>query len=150
VAQHRLEDDPNTFRFRHEDFGAFLFAELPRIRPRSPSWTDARSHRAAAVAREEELGNLRRAFEGFTPHLHAPSDVVVLGGLPLHAGRQPAVSRLGQLRWPADREPSTRFERDLFERSSAVDRRPRRQPILNSSDAALDTCSGGINSSTNC
>jgi len=144
------EDDPNHFvDFGMKELGAFPFAELPReygaALAKFGQATLARIGRLP-WREEEEFGNLRRAFEGFTRAApYAPSDVVLFSAVashymqdanqPLHA----SANYDGQL--TGNHGIHARFERDLFERFQArltVAPTPP-QPILNSRDAAFDS-----------
>jgi hypothetical protein len=105
------EDDPNHFiDFGMKELGAYPFADLPREYGAAlAKFGHATLDRIGRLPwrEEEEFGNLgapSKASRRESPY--APNDVVLFSAVavPLHAGRQPALSRLGQLRRPAHRQ----------------------------------------------
>src|SRR6185295_9990846 len=144
------EDDPNHFvDFGMKELGVFPFAELPREYGAAlAKFGQATLDRIGRLPwrEEEEFGNLRRAFEGFTRATpYAPGDVVLFSAVASHYmqdANQPfhaSANYDGQL--TGNHGIHARFERDLFERFQArltvADTPP--QPILNSRDAAFDS-----------
>ena len=78
------EDDPNHFLdFGVKEYGAYPFADLPRewgAALEKFGMTTMRKNGLLPWRFQEEFGNLRRAFEGFTrASPFAPTDVVLFG-----------------------------------------------------------------------
>jgi hypothetical protein len=143
------EDDPNHFiDFGMKELGAYPFAGLPREYGAAlAKFGHATLDRIGRLPwrEEEEFGNLRRAFEGFTRESpYAPNDVVLFSAIASHYmqdANQPfhgSVNYDGQL--TGNFGIHSRFERDLFERfQSRLTVNPARPtPILNIRDAAFD------------
>jgi len=143
------DDDPNHFiDFGMKELGAYPFPDLPREYGAAlAKFGQATMNRIGRLPwrEEEEFGNLRRGFEGFTRDApYAPSDVVLFAAVaahymqdahqPLHA----SANYDGQL--TGNYGIHARFERDLFERfQSRLTVNPARPaPILNVRDAAFD------------
>lgn len=119
------DDDPNHFiNFGVPEFGPYPFAALPRdLGAALEKFGTATLHKDGMLPwrEEEEFGNLRRAFEGFTRQAgFAPGNVVLFAavaahyiqdaGQPLHATN----NYDGQLTGQAG--VHSRFESGLFER----------------------------------
>jgi hypothetical protein len=143
------EDDPNHFiDFGMKELGAYPFTALPREYGAAlAKFGHATLDRIGRLPwrEDEEFGNLRRAFEGFTRESqYAPSDVVLFSAVAAHYiqdANQPfhgSVNYDGQL--TGNFGIHSRFERDLFERfQSRLTVNPARPtPILNVRDAAFD------------
>jgi hypothetical protein len=144
------EDDPNHFvDFGMKELGAYPFADLPREYGAAlAKFGQATLNRIGKLPwrEEEEFGNLRRAFEGFTRDApYAPSDTVLFAAVASHYiqdAHQPfhgSVNYDGQL--TGNHGIHARFERDLFERfQSRLTVNPASPtPILKVRDAAFDT-----------
>jgi hypothetical protein len=143
------EDDPNHFiDFGMKELGAYPFAGLPREYGAAlGKFGPAMMNRIGRLPwrEEEEFGNLRRAFEGFTHDgLYAPGDVALFAAVAAHYiqdAHQPfhaSVNYDGQL--TGNHGIHARFERDLFERFQSrltVNPAPP-TPILNVRDAAFE------------
>ena len=143
------EDDPNHFiDFGMKELGAYPFAGLPREYGAAlGKFGPAMLNRIGKLPwrEEEEFGNLRRAFEGFTHDgPYAPGDVALFAAVAAHYiqdAHQPfhaSVNYDGQL--TGNYGIHARFERDLFERFQSrltVNPAPP-APILNVRDAAFD------------
>jgi hypothetical protein len=147
------EDDPNHFvDFGMKELGAYPFVALPReLGAALEKFGPATLNRIGRLPwrEEEEFGNLRRAFEGFTRNgLYAPNDVVLFAGVASHYiqdAHQPlhATNNFdGQL--TGNDGVHARFERDLFERfqSRLTVNAVRPQPIVHARDAAFDALLG--------
>jgi hypothetical protein len=143
------EDDPNHFiDFGMKELGAYPFADLPREYGAAlGKFGPAMLNRIGRLPwrEEEEFGNLRRAFEGFTHDVpYAPGDVALFAAVAAHYiqdAHQPfhaSVNYDGQL--TGNHGIHARFERDLFERfQSRLTVAPAPPtPILNVRDAAFD------------
>ena len=143
------EDDPNHFiDFGMKELGAYPFLDLPREYGAAlGKFGQAMLNRIGRLPwrEEEEFGNLRRAFEGFTRDVpYAPGDVALFAAVAAHYiqdAHQPfhgSVNYDGQL--TGNHGIHARFERDLFERfQSRLTVSPARPtPILNIRDAAFD------------
>ena len=143
------EDDPNHFiDFGMKELGAYPFPDLPREYGAAlGKFGQAMLNRIGRLPwrEEEEFGNLRRAFEGFTRDVpYAPGDVALFAAVAAHYiqdAHQPfhgSVNYDGQL--TGNHGIHARFERDLFERfQSRLTVSPARPtPILTIRDAAFD------------
>ena len=119
------EDDPNHFiNFGVPEFGPYPFTALPRDLGAAIEKFGTATLRKDGMLpwrAQEEFGNLRRAFEGFTRHAgYAPGDVVLFAavaahyvqdaGQPLHATTNYDGQLTGQY------GVHSRFESALFER----------------------------------
>ena len=119
------EDDPNHFiNFGVPEFGPYPFTALPRdlgAALEKFGMATLRKDGMLPWREQEEFGNLRRAFEGFTRHAgYAPGDVALFAAVaahyvqdaeqPLHA----SVNYDGQL--TGQYGVHSRFESGLFER----------------------------------
>jgi hypothetical protein len=142
-------DEPNHFiDFGMKELGAYPFRDLPREYGAAlAKFGQELLNRVGRLPwrEEEEVGNLRRAFEGFTRDVpYAPSDVALFAAVASHYiqdAHQPfhaSVNYDGQL--TGNHGIHARFERDLFERfQSRLTVNPARpMPILNVRDAAFD------------
>jgi hypothetical protein len=143
------EDDPNHFiDFGMKELGGYPFADLPREYGAAlGKFGPALLNRIGRLPwrEEEEFGNLRRAFEGFTHDApYAPGDVALFAAVAAHYiqdAHQPfhaSVNYDGQL--TGNYGIHARFERDLFERFQSrltVNPAPP-TPILNVRDAAFE------------
>jgi len=143
------EDEPNHFiDFGMKELGAYPFPDLPREYGAAlAKFGQATMNRIGRLPwrEEEEFGNLRRGFEGFTRDApYAPSDVVLFAAVTSHYiqdAHQPfhgSVNYDGQL--TGNSGIHARFERDLFERfQSRLTVNPARPAaILNVRDTAFD------------
>jgi hypothetical protein len=143
------EDDPNHFiDFGMKELGVYPFPDLPREYGAAlAKFGQATLNRVGRLPwrEEEEFGNLRRAFEGFTRDVpYAPGDVALFAAIASHYmqdAHQPfhgSVNYDGQL--TGNHGIHARFERDLFERfQSRLTVNPARPaPILDVRDAAFD------------
>ena len=119
------EDDPNHFiNFGVPEFGPYPFTALPRdlgAAIEKFGMATLRKDGMLPWREQEEFGNLRRAFEGFTRHAgYAPGDVVLFAAVaahyiqdaeqPLHATNNYDGQLTGQY------GVHSRFESGLFER----------------------------------
>jgi hypothetical protein len=143
------QDDPNHFvDFGMKELGAYPFTDLPREYGAAlAKFGHATLDRIGKLPwrEEEEVGNLRRAFEGFTRDSpYSPSDVVLFSAVAAHYlqdANQPfhaSVNYDGQL--TGNYGIHARFERDLFERfqSRLTVNLARPTPILDVRNAAFD------------
>ena len=142
------EEDPNHFvNFGAKELGEYPFKELPReygAAIEKFGMATLRRNGLLPWRQQEEFGNLRRAFEGFTRETYGPSNAVLFAAVmshyiqdahqPLHA----SVNYDGQM--TGNNGIHARFETALFERfQSRLTIRPAPPaPILNSRDAAFD------------
>jgi len=142
------EEDPNHFvNFGAKELGDYPFKELPReygAAIEKFGMTTLRKNGLLPWRQQEEFGNLRRAFEGFTREIYGPGNAVLFAAVmshyiqdahqPLHA----SVNYDGQM--TGNTGIHARFETALFERfQSRLTIRPAPPtPILNSRDAAFD------------
>jgi len=142
------EEDPNHFvNFGAKELGDYPFKELPReygAAIEKFGMTTLRRNGLLPWRQQEEFGNLRRAFEGFTRETYGPGNAVLFAAVmshyiqdahqPLHA----SVNYDGQM--TGNTGIHARFETALFERfQSRLTIRPAPPtPILNSRDAAFD------------
>jgi len=142
------EEDPNHFvNFGAKELGEYPFKELPReygAAIEKFGMATLRRNGLLPWRQQEEFGNLRRAFEGFTRETYAPGNAVLFAAVmshymqdahqPLHA----SVNYDGQM--TGNTGIHARFETALFERfQSRLTIRPAPPtPILNSRDAAFD------------
>jgi hypothetical protein len=142
------EEDPNHFvNFGAKELGEYPFKELPReygAAIEKFGMATLRRNGLLPWRQQEEFGNLRRAFEGFTRETYGPGNAVLFAAVmshyiqdahqPLHA----SVNYDGQL--TGNNGIHARFETALFERfQSRLTIRPAPPtPILNSRDAAFD------------
>src|SRR5262245_42476696 len=83
------EDDPNHFLdFGVEQYGSYPFAALPREHGAALERFGAAMLKRNGLLpwrEEEEFGNLRRAFEGFTHRApYAPTDVILFSAVAAH------------------------------------------------------------------
>jgi len=142
------EEDPNHFvNFGAKELGEYPFKELPReygAAIEKFGMATLRRNGLLPWRQQEEFGNLRRAFEGFTRETYAPGNAVLFAAVmshymqdahqPLHA----SVNYDGQM--TGNTGIHARFETALFERfQSRLTIRPAPPaPIFNSRDAAFD------------
>ena len=142
------EEDPNHFvNFGAKELGEYPFKELPReygAAIEKFGMATLRRNGLLPWRQQEEFGNLRRAFEGFTRETYAPGNAVLFAAVmshymqdahqPLHA----SINYDGQM--TGNTGIHARFETALFERfQSRLTIRPAPPtPILNSRDAAFD------------
>src|SRR5580765_18373 len=142
------EEDPNHFvNFGAKELGEYPFKELPReygAALEKFGMATLRRNGLLPWRQQEEFGNLRRAFEGFTRETYGPGNAVLFAAVmshyiqdahqPLHA----SINYDGQL--TGNNGIHARFETALFERfQSRLTIRPAPPtPILNSRDAAFD------------
>jgi hypothetical protein len=142
------EEDPNHFvNFGAKELGDYPFKELPReygAAIEKFGMATLRRNGLLPWRQQEEFGNLRRAFEGFTRETYGPGNAVLFAAVmshyiqdahqPLHA----SVNYDGQM--TGNTGIHARFETALFERfQSRLTIRPAPPtPILNSRDAAFD------------
>jgi hypothetical protein len=142
------EEDPNHFvNFGAKELGEYPFKELPReygAAIEKFGMATLRRNGLLPWRQQEEFGNLRRAFEGFTPETYGPGNTVLFAAVmshyiqdahqPLHA----SVNYDGQM--TGNTGIHARFETALFERfKSRLTIRPAPPtPILNARDAAFD------------
>jgi hypothetical protein len=142
------EEDPNHFvNFGAKELGEYPFKELPReygAAIEKFGMATLRRNGLLPWRQQEEFGNLRRAFEGFTREAYGPGNAVLFAAVmshyiqdahqPLHA----SVNYDGQM--TGNTGIHARFETALFERfQSRLTIRPAPPaPILNSRDAAFD------------
>jgi len=142
------EEDPNHFvNFGAKELGQYPFKELPReygAAIEKFGMATLRRNGLLPWRQQEEFGNLRRAFEGFTRETYGPGNAVLFAAVmshyiqdahqPLHA----SVNYDGQM--TGNNGIHARFETALFERfQSRLTIRPAPPaPILNSRDAAFD------------
>jgi len=142
------EEDPNHFvNFGAKELGEYPFKELPReygAAIEKFGLATLRRNGLLPWRQQEEFGNLRRAFEGFTRETYGVGNTVLFAAVmshyiqdahqPLHA----SVNYDGQM--TGNTGIHARFETALFERfQSRLTIRPAPPaPILNSRDAAFD------------
>ena len=142
------EEDPNHFvNFGAKELGEYPFKELPReygAAIEKFGMATLKRNGLLPWRQQEEFGNLRRAFEGFSRETYAPGNAVLFAAVmshyiqdahqPLHA----SVNYDGQL--TGNTGIHSRFESALFERfQSRLTIRPTPpSPILNARDAAFD------------
>jgi hypothetical protein len=142
------EEDPNHFvNFGAKELGEYPFKELPReygAAIEKFGMATLRRNGLLPWRQQEEFGNLRRAFEGFTRETYGPGNAVLFAAVmshyiqdahqPLHA----SVNYDGQM--TGNNGIHARFETALFERfQSRLTIRPAPPtPIHNSRDAAFD------------
>ncbi len=142
------EEDPNHFvNFGAKELGEYPFQELPReygAAIEKFGLATLRRNGLLPWRQQEEFGNLRRAFEGFTRETYAVGNAVLFAAVmshyiqdahqPLHA----SANYDGQM--TGNTGIHARFETALFERfQSRLTIRPAPPaPILNSRDAAFD------------
>ncbi len=142
------EEDPNHFvNFGAKELGEYPFKELPReygAAIEKFGLATLRRNGLLPWRQQEEFGNLRRAFEGFTRETYAVGNAVLFAAVmshyiqdahqPLHA----SANYDGQM--TGNTGIHARFETALFERfQSRLTIRPAPPaPILNSRDAAFD------------
>jgi hypothetical protein len=142
------EEEPNHFvNFGTKEFGEYPFTELPReygAAIEKFGMATLRRNGLLPWRQQEEFGNLRRAFEGFTRETYGPANAVLFAAVmshyiqdahqPLHA----SVNHDGQM--TGNTGIHARFETALFERfQSRLTIRPAAPtPIRNSRDAAFD------------
>jgi hypothetical protein len=142
------EEDPNHFvNFGAKELGEYPFKELPReygAAIEKFGMATLKRNGLLPWRQQEEFGNLRRAFEGFSRETYAPGNAVLFAAVmshyiqdahqPLHA----SVNYDGQL--TGNTGIHSRFESALFERfQSQLTIRPAPpSPILNARDAAFD------------
>jgi hypothetical protein len=142
------EEDPNHFvNFGAKELGEYPFKELPReygAAIEKFGLATLRRNGLLPWRQQEEFGNLRRAFEGFTRETYGVGNSVLFAAVmshyiqdahqPLHA----SVNYDGQM--TGNTGIHARFETALFERfQSRLTIRPAPPaPILNSRDAAFD------------
>jgi len=142
------EEDPNHFvNFGAKELGEYPFKELPReygAAIEKFGLATLRRNGLLPWRQQEEFGNLRRAFEGFTRETYGVGNTVLFAAVmshyiqdahqPLHA----SANYDGQMTGNAGIH--ARFETALFERfQSRLTIRPAPPaPILNSRDAAFD------------
>src|SRR4029453_1874712 len=142
------EEDPNHFvNFGAKELGEYPFKELPReygAAIEKFGMATLKRNGLLPWRQQEEFGNLRRAFEGFTRETYGPGNAVLFAAVmshyiqdahqPLHA----SVNYDGQM--TGNNGIHARFETALFERfQSRLPIRPAPPtPILNSRDAAFD------------
>lgn len=142
------EEDPNHFvNFGAKELGEYPFKGLPReygAAIEKFGMATLRRNGLLPWRQQEEFGNLRRAFEGFTRETYGPGNAVLFAAVmshyiqdahqPLHA----SINYDGQM--TGNTGIHARFETALFERfQSRLTIRPAPPtPILNSRDAAFD------------
>jgi hypothetical protein len=142
------EEDQNHFvNFGAKELGEYPFKELPReygAAIEKFGMATLRRNGLLPWRQQEEFGNLRRAFEGFSRESYAPGNTVLFAAVmshyiqdahqPMHA----SVNYDGQL--TGNTGIHSRFESGLFERfQSRLTIRPAPpSPILNARDAAFD------------
>ncbi len=142
------EEDPNHFvNFGAKELGEYPFQELPReygAAIEKFGLATLRRNGLLPWRQQEEFGNLRRAFEGFTRETYGVGNTVLFAAVmshyiqdahqPLHA----SANYDGQM--TGNTGIHARFETALFERfQSRLTIRPAPPaPILNSRDAAFD------------
>ncbi|HMJ85337.1 MAG TPA: hypothetical protein VK504_19275, partial [Vicinamibacterales bacterium] len=142
------EEDPNHFvNFGAKELGEYPFKELPReygAAIEKFGLATLRRNGLLPWRQQEEFGNLRRAFEGFTRETYGVGNTVVFAAVmshyiqdahqPLHA----SANYDGQM--TGNTGIHARFETALFERfQSRLTIRPAPPaPIVNSRDAAFD------------
>ena len=142
------EEDPNHFvNFGAKELGEYPFKELPReygAAIEKFGLATLRRNGLLPWRQQEEFGNLRRAFEGFTRETYGVGNTVLFAAVmshyiqdahqPLHA----SANYDGQM--TGNTGIHARFETALFERfQSRLTIRPAAPaPILNSRDAAFD------------
>jgi hypothetical protein len=142
------EEDPNHFvNFGAKELGEYPFKELPReygAAIEKFGLATLRRNGLLPWRQQEEFGNLRRAFEGFTRETYGVGNTVLFAAVmshyiqdahqPLHA----SANYDGQM--TGNTGIHARFETALFERfQSRLTIRPAPPaPILNSRDAAFD------------
>src|SRR5262245_7941270 len=142
------EEDPNHFvNFGAKELGEYPFKELPReygAAIEKFGMTTLRRNGLLPWRQQEEFGNLRRAFEGFSREAFGAGNTVLFAAVmshyvqdahqPLHA----SVNYDGQMTDNAGIH--ARFETALFERfQSRLTIRPvAPTPIVNARDAAFD------------
>ena len=142
------EEDPNHFvNFGAKELGEYPFKELPReygAAIEKFGLATLRRNGLLPWRQQEEFGNLRRAFEGFTRETYGVGNTVLFAAVmshyiqdahqPLHA----SVNYDGQM--TGNTGIHARFETALFDRfQSRLTIRPAPpSPILNSRDAAFD------------
>jgi len=142
------EEDPNHFvNFGAKELGEYPFKDLPReygAAIEKFGLATLRRNGLLPWRQQEEFGNLRRAFEGFTRETYGVGNTVLFAAVmshyiqdahqPLHA----SVNYDGQM--TGNTGIHARFETALFERfQSRLTIRPAPPaPILNSRDAAFD------------
>jgi hypothetical protein len=142
------EEDPNHFvNFGAKELGEYPFKDLPReygAAIEKFGLATLRRNGLLPWRQQEEFGNLRRAFEGFTRETYGVGNAVLFAAVmshyiqdahqPLHA----SVNYDGQM--TGNTGIHARFETALFERfQSRLTIRPAPPaPILNSRDAAFD------------
>jgi hypothetical protein len=142
------EEDPNHFvNFGAKELGEYPFKELPReygAAIEKLGLATLRRNGLLPWRQQEEFGNLRRAFEGFTRETYGVGNTVLFAAVmshyiqdahqPLHA----SVNYDGQM--TGNTGIHARFETALFERfQSRLTIRPvPPAPIFNSRDAAFD------------
>jgi hypothetical protein len=143
------EEDPNHFvNFGARELGEYPFKELPReygAAIEKFGLATLRRNGLLPWRQQEEFGNLRRAFEGFTRETYGVGNSVLFAAVmshyiqdahqPLHA----SANYDGQM--TGNTGIHARFETALFERfQSRLTIRPAPPtPITNSRDAAFDT-----------
>jgi hypothetical protein len=142
------EEDPNHFvNFGAKELGEYPFKALPReygAAIEKFGMATLKRNGLLPWRQQEEFGNLRRAFEGFSRETYGPGNAVLFAAVmshyiqdahqPLHA----SVNYDGQL--TGNTGIHSRFESALFERfQSRLTIRPAPpSPILNARDAAFD------------
>ena len=142
------EEDPNHFiNFGAKELGEYPFKELPReygAAIEKFGLATLRRNGLLPWRQQEEFGNLRRAFEGFTRETYGVGNILLFAAVmshyiqdahqPLHA----SANYDGQM--TGNTGIHARFETALFERfQSRLTIRPAPPaPILNSRDAAFD------------
>jgi len=142
------EEDPNHFvNFGAKELGEYPFKDLPReygAAIEKFGLATLRRNGLLPWRQQEEFGNLRRAFEGFTRDTYGVGNTVLFAAVmshyiqdahqPLHA----SANYDGQM--TGNNGIHARFETALFERfQSRLTIRPAPPaPILNSRDAAFD------------
>jgi hypothetical protein len=142
------QEDQNHFvNFGAKELGKYPFKELPReygAAIEKFGMATLKRNGLLPWRQQEEFGNLRRAFEGFSRETYAPGNAVLFAAVmshyiqdahqPLHA----SVNYDGQL--TGNTGIHSRFESALFERfQSRLTIRPAPpSPILNARDAAFD------------
>jgi hypothetical protein len=142
------EEDPNHFvNFGAKELGEYPFKELPReygAAIEKFGLATLRRNGLLPWRHQEEFGNLRRAFEGFTRETYGVGNTVLFAAVmshyiqdahqPLHA----SANYDGQM--TGNTGIHARFETALFERfQSRLTIRPAPPaPIVNSRDAAFD------------
>ena len=142
------EEDQNHFvNFGAKELGEYPFKELPReygAAIEKFGMATLKKNGLLPWRQQEEFGNLRRTFEGFSRETYGPGNAVLFAAVmshyiqdahqPLHA----SVNYDGQL--TGNPGIHSRFESTLFERfQSRLTIRPAPpSPILNARDAAFD------------